>query len=189
MKFQLIFFLIGLILCSKNPNYNLEIEYGTPGEELESKEYEFDNKQQMDEALDKQVEKVLPENMNNQMEEIITDLINDILPEENEFPEEVFKDLDLAEEFPENIENLFDDIFPKELNNLMDHVKKMNTLNSKNLTNVKPFVFKMHTQYNLNPKEMKNNKLNNFYRPKKNLRYLKKGPQDAFLDSIMGKVE
>lgn len=187
MKFQLIFFLIVLILCSKNPNYNLEIEYGTPGEELESKEYEFDNKQQMDEALDKQVEKFLPENMSNQMEEILKDLINDILPEENEFPEEVFKDLEIPEEFPENIDNLLDDIFPKELNNLMDHVEKMNALNSKNLSKVNPLVFKMHANYF--PKETKNNQFNYFFRPKQNLRYRKKGPQDAFLDSIMGKVE
>ena len=170
MKFHILLFLLIGIIISKKQNYDLEIEYGTPGKKIEKKEYNFKNKKQMNQAIEKEVEKIFPKEMPEQIGELLKDFVE--------------KPLDIL---PKNMNDLMFPKFPK--------IPK-----SKNLKNNKSFFFKIHTQEVLNPQEMIENDKNELnkedfeYLNEENHnenQYVEreKSPEDIFLDSVMGKIE
>ncbi len=173
MKFYiLLFLLIGLII-SKKQHYDLKIEYGTPDKNVEKKEYNFKNKKQMNQAIEKEVEKIFPKEMPEQIGELLKDFVE--------------KPLDIL---PKNMDNL---MFPSK-------IKFPKIPKSKNLKNNTSFFFKIHTQEVLNPQEMIENDKNELN--KEDFEYLneenhnenqyierEKSPEDIFLDSVMGKIE
>ena len=169
MKFHIILFLLIGLTISKKQHYNLKIEYGTPDKNVEKKEYNFKNEKQMNQAIEKQVEKIFPKEMPEEIGELLKDFVE--------------KPLDIL---PKNMNDLMFPKFPK--------IPK-----SKNLKNNKSFFFKINTQEVLNPGEMienEKNELNKEDFENKNEendenQYLEreKSPEDIFLDSVMGKIE
>ena len=172
MKFHIILFLLIGLTISKKQHYNLKIEYGTPDKNVEKKEYNFKNEKQMNQAIEKQVEKIFPKEMPEEIGELLKDFVE--------------KPLDIL---PKNMNDL---MFPKQM-------KFPKILKSKNLKNNKSFFFKINTQEVLNPDEMienEKNELNKEDFENKNEendenQYLEreKSPEDIFLDSVMGKIE
>ena len=180
MKFHILLFLLIGIIISKKQNYDLEIEYGTPGKKIEKKEYNFKNKKKMNQAIGKQIEKIFPEEKPEEIDEFIKDFVEKPL-----------------------------DILPKNMNDLMfpEKMKFPKLPKHKNLKNNKSFFFKIHTQEVLNPQTINQNdknQLNNEDFDNQNYEVFEnlneendenlslekeKSPEDIFLDSVMGKIE